>query len=676
MRLSLVLHAHQPPGNFDSVFRRALDTCYAPVLELVDARPRLRLSLHYSGSLLEWLEAHAPDHVAQLRRLVERGQVELVAAGMYEPVLALLPSRDRTPQVLTHRAYLRDLLGGDATTGWLTERVWQQPIAADLADAGIEVVTLDDRHFLTAGLVAEDLDRPWVTEAEGKPLLAVPVAEDLRMLVPWEPVDVAVGRIRDHAAAGRRLLVYADDIEKFGMWPGTYEGVIESGWLAQFLNAVLDLPDVEVAPVGEAARATEPGGRVYLPDGSYPEMLEWSLPAAAQRQFREARAAIEEAGLTERAGRFLRAGNYLQFLAKYPEANHLQKRVADVSARLRERYPALDRADRGDLAAWEPSALPEAQLDLWRAQANCAYWHGLFGGVYLPHIRQRLWHHLALAERTLEDVPLRVFDLDADGLDEAVLQSAALTVVVHPGEGQVVEVTDRRGAVNLVDTLARREEGYHDPAAPPYRFEQARRGVFVDRFLAAGNPPGPRSAVRDRGDFAGSPYEMQPTKRRGAAEVTLERTAAAGGRAAAAVRKRIRLTGRGQTLEAHYRVAAQSGPLRARFAVECNLGLLFTEHPHGTLTSGEESLSLPRGGAFAEVERATLRMEEVPTALGWSVSPPAALDIRPIATVSEAEGLREETPQQLALLLSWPLDLRPGEVFEARIALRVAGGGP
>src|SRR5690606_40535639 len=41
VKLSLVLHAHQPPGNYDSVFQRAIDTCYGPVLDLIEERPTL-----------------------------------------------------------------------------------------------------------------------------------------------------------------------------------------------------------------------------------------------------------------------------------------------------------------------------------------------------------------------------------------------------------------------------------------------------------------------------------------------------------------------------------------------------------------------------------------------------------------------------------------------------------
>ncbi|MEX2099878.1 MAG: alpha-amylase/4-alpha-glucanotransferase domain-containing protein [Acidimicrobiia bacterium] len=673
MKVSLVLHAHQPPGNFDSVFRRAMDTCYRPVLDLIEARPAVRISLHASGSLLEWVEAHDPEWIDQVRRLVERGQVEVVAAGMYEPVLSLLPKHDRIGQLRTHRAYLAQLFGTDARSGWLTERVWEPALAADLVEGGIERVTLDDRLLLSAGLPLEALDVPYVTESQGHVLRIAPAAEDLRMVIPWHPVDEVLALIQRKARAGVRMGVYADDIEKFGMWPDTYRNIIKGRWLARFLDGLVRLDDIEVVPLGEAVEALPVAGRVYVPDGTYPEMLDWSLPPAAQHAIEGVRGALRARGLYERASPFVRAGHYHQFLAKYPEVNHLHKRMLDVSARIAARFP-----HRGD--SWDPAGLPEAQLDIWRAQANCAYWHGLFGGAYLPHIRQRLWHHLLRAERALEDAgerrrAVRVFDLDADGEDEIMVTTPALVAVVDPAEGALVELSDRERAVNLVDTLSRREEGYHGSGAEaPYVYDRGRRACFVDRVLASGTPPGRRSDVEDVGDFEGQPYEPAVRRRREDVEVTLTREGdAPGGRLR--IEKRLRFRDAGAVVEAAYRVEPAEGSPDGRFAVELNFGLLFTEHPRGELVAGGRTLALPRGGAVGALAEASLTMDALEAPLRLEVDPPADLDVRPIATVSRSEGGFDRTPQQLAVLLSWPLP-KDGAAFEATIRLAIGEEAP
>src|SRR3977135_936063 len=44
----------------------------------------------------------------------------------------------------------------------------------------------------------------------------------------------------------------------------------------------------------------------------------------------------------------------------------------------------------------------KATTHLLRAQCNDAYWHGIFGGLYAPHLRTALWRELIQAE-TLAD---------------------------------------------------------------------------------------------------------------------------------------------------------------------------------------------------------------------------------------------------------------------------------
>jgi alpha-amylase len=50
--LSLVLHNHQPVGNFDYVLQDAYERCYEPMLASLERHPGVRAALHYSGPLL------------------------------------------------------------------------------------------------------------------------------------------------------------------------------------------------------------------------------------------------------------------------------------------------------------------------------------------------------------------------------------------------------------------------------------------------------------------------------------------------------------------------------------------------------------------------------------------------------------------------------------------------
>ena len=670
MKFSILVHAHQPPDNYDSVFEEALERSYGPFLELLEALPEVRVSAHFSGSLLEWLEAHAPSSIAQLRRLVARGQVELVAAGMQEPVLALLPVHDRANQVLAHRAYLRRLLGADTSLAWLTERVWTPEIAGDLARAGIEAVALDEGHFVAAGLRREELTGPFTTEWLGQRLTVMPASDAMRFSIPWEPVRQVLRDVRRIARAGdQRILAFTDDLEKFGLWPTTYRKVWERGWLRAFFEGLLESRGIEVTPLGEALASEPPGPRVYLPDGSYPEMLSWSMTPRAQRELSATRASLEEAGLWERTAPFVHAGLYFQFLAKYPEANYFHKRMLDVSERVARVHPPSTVAKRLD-------APPEAVRQLWRAQANCPYWHGWFGGTYLPLLRQQVFRSLLRAENALEADGhraqlLRVFDLDADGTDEVLLTNDVLVASVAPADGgAIVELSDRRSAVNLADTLARYPEAYHDTEAPPYAYDRGRRGILADRFLAPGPPPPRRTDIEDLGDFVGRPYAMTARASKGEARVELSREGdAPGGRVR--VEKTITFPASGGTLRGTYRLTGLEGNIDARFGIEANYGICFSQDFSGRVTAGTKTFDLRRGGSARSVEHYEVALDDPSVSVSVEASRPADLDARPLTTVSRSERGLERNQQALTCLLMWPLRLEVGDTFEVSLDVSV-----
>ena len=77
IRLCLVLHNHQPVGNFDGVFEEAYQDSYLPFLEVFEPYTDLKISLHTSGPLMQWLQTNHPDYLNRLAQLVEAGRIEI-----------------------------------------------------------------------------------------------------------------------------------------------------------------------------------------------------------------------------------------------------------------------------------------------------------------------------------------------------------------------------------------------------------------------------------------------------------------------------------------------------------------------------------------------------------------------------------------------------------------------
>ena len=253
VRFVFGVHFHQPVGNFDHVFEDHLRDVYLPLVERLTAQRFLPFALHVSGPLLEWLEQHAGAYLDTIGRLAADGQVELLLAGFYEPVLASLTRADRLEQIGWMRQAIKRRFGVDATGLWLTERVWEPDLAGDLADAGVRYLLVDDRHFLVSGFERDRLHAPFLTESGGKRVALFPIDERLRYLIPFRPPSEIAAYLRELRQAGRPLALFVDDGEKFGGWPGTKDWVYTRGWLAQFCDAIAAL-----VAAGEV-RLTTPG---------------------------------------------------------------------------------------------------------------------------------------------------------------------------------------------------------------------------------------------------------------------------------------------------------------------------------------------------------------------------------------------------------------------------------
>ncbi|MDP2954737.1 MAG: DUF1925 domain-containing protein, partial [Chloroflexota bacterium] len=463
--LGLVIHNHQPVGNFPWVLEQAFRQTYLPFLEALERHPGLRLSLHYSGPLWDWLKENRPDFPTRLARLVKRGQVEMVGGGYYEPIIPLIPDADKAGQIALMRRVLARDLGAEATGLWLAERVWEPHLPKPLAQAGVEWTVVDDTHFKMVGFEEQDLLGYYLTEEQGYYLKVYATSQKLRYLIPWKRVEEVLDYLRSLASEdGGRIAVMGDDGEKFGTWPGTFEHCWEKGWMESFFTALEESREwLETIPLGEYARRFPALGPAYLPDASYAEMMEWALPAEKSSQFVGLRQEMERAGRQDILS-YLRGGFWRHFLVKYPEVNRLYKKMLRVHRKV-HRAAALSPEEVG-------------LHELWKGQCNCAYWHGVFGGVYLSDIRAADYRHLLKAESWADallrpsaeglcwgnggQVEVEKEDFDGDGREELLVEGEKQNLYVHLARGgSLFEWDLRPQAHNLLSTVTRRPEAYH-----------------------------------------------------------------------------------------------------------------------------------------------------------------------------------------------------------------------
>jgi alpha-amylase len=702
VRFLFGVHNHQPTGNFDSVVLDAARSAYHPFLEAVGAAAGMVVSVHCSGGLLAFLRERARPTFDLLGRLAADGRVELLTGGFYEPVMSMLPDADKLGQIQALSEFIRSNFGVRPRGMWLAERVWEPQLPKILSQAGVEFVVLDDAHFALAGLEPEALGGFYLTEEQGATLAVFPISQKLRYLVPFAEPSETIRYLEERRGAGAVTLF--DDGEKFGVWPGTHRLVYDEGWLRRFFDALAQAPGVTLSTFSACLDAGPAAGRVYLPTASYSEMGEWALPAARGLELEESRRRLLALPDGERLARLLRGGFWRNFFVKYPEMGDAYWRMLRISARL---HAALARRP-------DDPRLAAAREDLWRGQGNDAYWHGVFGGAYLPHLRRAVGSALLAAERQLDEaqgasvLSWEQEDLDGDGRAEVRVRTPELAVTIRPGAGgTLTELAFRPRDLDIAAVFTRRREMYHGRvkesvaaprdgetrtihAAPGAKeegladlldYDPFRRASLLDGLFGPGAPPDPlapwalaRAAIGER------PMRTEVVERAGVLELTLGPLALDG--MPLSVVKRIRIGSPAGELRASYRLTwSGEEPLDATWAVQLNLTLTAGDAP-GRYYRLPGSPSLGSRGSSASAASVTL-----PTSLtlvdewigceveiGWSDQ--AAVGWAPIETVSLSETGFERIYQGSAILVGWPLTLPPGGSWEGELRIKPRSVSP
>jgi 4-alpha-glucanotransferase len=700
VRLILALHNHQPVGNFDHVFEAAYKQSYLPFLEVLEEYPQIPFALHTSGPLLEWLVERHQEYVSRVRSMVDAGRVEILGGGFHEPILTMIPYRDRVGQIRDYSAYLEELFGTAVRGMWVPERVWEQHLVSAIHEAGIEYTILDDFHFERAGLAESDLFGYYLTEDEGRLLKVFPGSERLRYAIPFQDPHVTfefLRRVADERPGA--TLVVADDGEKFGSWPETFDHVYTHGWLRRFCDMIAANRDwLQMSTFSGAVDSTLPLGKVYLPDSSYREMTEWVLPPARLSEYEAAVKQAESHPATERLRPFVRAGGFWRnFKAKYAESDEMYARMFGISQRL-----------AGASAEADPDYLDAARQELYRGQCNCPYWHGSFGGLYLPHLRNAIYRHLIAAHNALDDaegktgprVAIEAADFNFDARQEVRLENDRLIAHVRPASGGHIYALDVRHALtNVLATLERRPESYHakvvsaalaDAAEPPSGqdheankrkkfnrllvYDRHARKALVDHVYPIDVSLDDLIACRDveRGDFVLGTYLTK--LQRGGDRVTLlmDRPGRADGHMIH-LHKSITLTSDSPTLEIQYRIEELPPDVPLHFAVEFNLAAMAGHAPDryylaadGTKLGPLDSLlDLPKTDGLTLTDL----WLDLSVSLSWSKT--AGLWCFPIETVSQSESGLEGVYQSSAVVPHWIIRADDSRRWELRISWRL-----
>ncbi len=418
------IHFHQPTGQLKWVNDRVYENSYKLLLEIFREYSDLKFTIHISGPLLLYMKEYYPEWINEMAKLGDYGTFEFLAGSYGESILPLLPDSDRVNQVREYIRLFEKLFGYKPKGFWLPERVWEPSLPKPLAVNGIEYVLIDDSTLYRSGRGEPDNYYVWLTEDNGYGLKIFFIDTGIRYVLPWrssgEVIDYMLSK---SSGAGDRVIVWGSDAEKFGEWR---DREWARNWLRDFLEN-MRIRRQDIAMIHPSEYISEHGvhGLLYLASGSYDKMLEWSN------------------------------GFFRNFLVKYRESNNMHKKMLWVRRKL--------------------VSLKDDEHPAWKhyylAQCNDPYWHGLFGGIYLSHLRQAVYEEYIVAEKMVEETlkyyeetPLiHYIDFDYDGEYEYLYETPEMNLYIKPGDGGTVFEQDIKidgYEHNLQDTMTRYWEPY------------------------------------------------------------------------------------------------------------------------------------------------------------------------------------------------------------------------
>ncbi len=507
----MVFHFHQPVDNFEHVIEDCYNKSYGPLINTLYEHPKVKATLHFSGNLLEWFIENKPHLINKLKQMAKRDQIEIIGGGYYEPIYAIIPTRDKIAQMRKLSHLVEEEFGITPKGAWLSERVWEPSYPSFLTEVGLKYVIVDDNHFRSSGISEEDTFYSYVTEDEGKTLRVFPINEQIRYLTPWKPTHETIDYLRSIAdEKGDRFALLISDAEKMGVWGSTHQICYIEGYghqegdngrpfLPSLFKQVEDNDWIKSITLFEYMWQHPAKDLIYLPTASYDKMEEWVLPTQMRKKYQQIMQHTKKYKTWHEAYQFLKGGFWRSFLVKYPESNNMHKKMLHVRDKLLQVESKIKKIKDSELVSKLKPKVLESWDEIYKSQCNDCYWHGLFGGVYLQFLRFSVYTHLINAEKLIDEMNgllvaqqssfmwLEPMDFTRNSKSDVLIESDLLNVYIDPSNGGTIfELDFKPKSYNLLNTLTRWPEAYHDEnkiKLGEIHVDKFRRSMLRLRFL-------------------------------------------------------------------------------------------------------------------------------------------------------------------------------------------------
>jgi alpha-amylase/alpha-mannosidase (GH57 family) len=144
------LHIYQPPTQKEIWIRRITEESYRKVFSGLLEIPQARLTININGVLCEFLEKYGgQDVLDNIRKLLDRGNIELTGSAKYHAFLPLLPESEIERQILLNEETLNKYFGNKWKKGgfFSPEMAYSRKVAEVAKRLGYKWIIMDELGF-------------------------------------------------------------------------------------------------------------------------------------------------------------------------------------------------------------------------------------------------------------------------------------------------------------------------------------------------------------------------------------------------------------------------------------------------------------------------------------------------------------------------------------------------
>ena len=144
------LHIYQPPTQKEYWVKKIANESYRKVLKGFKKNPKAKVTLNINAILTELFDKYnCKDVIADIKKLAERGQIELTASAKYHPFLPLMPKKEIIRQIKlnaeTNKKYFGKVY---KPKGFFPpEMAYNRKVGETVAELGFEWIILDELAF-------------------------------------------------------------------------------------------------------------------------------------------------------------------------------------------------------------------------------------------------------------------------------------------------------------------------------------------------------------------------------------------------------------------------------------------------------------------------------------------------------------------------------------------------